>query len=103
MDNQQKQSFLLPNIKINNTEEYKPPSKLVVKIIISNLCKQSNPCQHECKLIYSPLQGSKNLDVYASGYNDGRVETRVLGARYIVANYYHLLSLDDKKHFSYLK
>lgn len=97
MDNQLKQSFLLPNIKINNTEEYKPPSKLVIKIIISNLCKQSNPCQHDCKLIYSPS------DVYASGYNDGREETRVLDAQYIINNYYHLLSLDDKKHFFYLK
>lgn len=81
MNNKTKPSYFLPNL-YSTEDTYKPSSKLVVKIIISELCMQSCPCQHECKLIYC----------------DNREENVTLNARYIYINYNHLISSEKLSH-----
>lgn len=62
--------------------------KTVIKIEISDLCKQSSPCQHYVTLYY----------------DDNTTEHVVLNSRQIYDNYKHLITDENElKHYAYVK
>lgn len=66
------------NIQINNIE----------RVVISDFCLQSYPCQHDCEIYYK----------------DGSMEEIRRTGRYIAQTYFDILNDDDKMHFYiYLK
>ena len=60
----------------------------VERIVISDYCLQSSPCQHDCEIYYK----------------DGSMKKIRHDGRYIAQNYFYILNDQDKMHFYvYLK
>jgi hypothetical protein len=60
----------------------------VERIVISDYCLQSSPCQHDCEIYYK----------------DGSMKKIRHDGRYIAQNYFDILNDEDKMHFYvYLK
>ena len=60
----------------------------VERIVISDYCLQSSPCQHDCEIYYK----------------DGSMKKIRHNGRYIAQNYFDILNDQDKMHFYiYLK
>jgi hypothetical protein len=61
-------------------------NSVVIKIDISDLCLQSSPCQHYCRLFYA----------------DGSTKDVQLNSREIYDNYKHLIDDKDISHYKYV-
>ena len=84
-------NFIANRIKVVNQDgEIKSEinSADVERIVISDYCLQSSPCQHDCEIYYK----------------DGSMKKIRHDGRYIAQNYFYILNDQDKMHFYvYLK
>ena len=84
-------NFIANRIKVVNQDgEIKSEINItdVERIVISDYCSQSCPCQHDCEIYYK----------------DGSMKKIRHNGRYIAQNYFDILNDEDKMHFYvYLK
>ena len=73
---------------INTVNTVNTQTNNIERVVISDFCLQSYPCQHDCEIYY----------------NDGSMEKIRRTGRYIARNYFDILNNKDKMHFYiYLK